>query len=468
MKHALTFGAILAVFAFLARRQVPPGPFYYDEADYMFAASLGAKANWIDSPSQSLLDFLRVGLRDGRDPSKRTQLSAAARKGSDVNFYRHWHGPLYFCWLSAIARWKPEEHRTRALSYMFPMFTAVVIYFGSLWISASSSAAILSAAFFLWGYATVLTNEIAPHHLYALCFIVSLTLLMKWRATGHPLLWYGSIAAAACAFCTLEVAFVLVFLLAIYTVRARSILKSGLAFLLTIAVIWPAALVKLTFVKAYLFMAYLAVFRPSAWGNTGIIETWRHRFTQSPVEWLLLAVAAVLYFLSATGATRKQVAPVVLFGALALLALLRVNSESPRYMLPFLPAFQYAAGFTFSDAIRNWKAPLRVAAVLALLGALFSGTLSAVRAHPVQPSPRLNEVLAAVRDANLDGKTLLAPQNDVPMIHYYFPRIHSLGYANNLELQTILAQIACDAILDPGYPVTLKRRSQDSAHYVSH
>ena len=467
MKHALAFGAILAVFSFLAQRQVLPGPYYYDEADYLFAASLGVEANWIDSPSQSLRDFLRVGLRDGRDPSKRAQLSAAARVGSDVNFYRHWHGPLYFYWLSGIAGWKLDEHGTRALSYVVPALTAAVMYFGCLWISAGASAAILSAAFFLWSYATVFTSEIAPHHLFALCSIVSLVLLMKWRATGHPLLWYGSIAAAACAFCTLEVAFVLVFVLAIYVVRVSSILKSALAFLLTVGAIWPAALVKLTFLKAYLFMGYLAVFRASAWGNAGLIETWRHRFTQSPVEWLLLAVATVLYFGFAIVATRQQIAPVVLYGSVMLLVLLRVNSETPRYILPFLPAFQFAAGCTFSDVVRNRKAPLRLSVVLALLLAVFSGTLSAIRARPVQPSPRLNEVLATVRAADLDGNTLLAPQNDVPMIHYYFPRISSLGYVDEQERQAMLAQTACDAVLDPGYPVTLKRRSQESAHYVS-
>jgi len=467
MKHALALGAILGVFVFLVRREVFPWPYYYDEADYMFAASLGVHANWIDSPSQSLADFVRAGISEGADPANRAQLSAASRAGSDVNFYRHWHGPLYFYWLSAIALCHLDEHATRALSYVFPILTALVLYFGSLWIFAEPAAAILSAALFLWSYATVSSNEVAPHQLFVLCSMVALILLMKWRATGQARFWYGSAIAAACAFCTLEVAFVLVAVLIFCAGRVPSIAKSALVFLLAVVLLWPASLAKLTFLKAYLFMAYLAVFRPSAWGNAGLLETWRLRLTQSPVEWLLLAIAAALYFRFLDPARRKQLLPVALYGCCMLLALLRVNSETPRYMLPFLPPFDFAAGCTLALTIRNWKPMLRFSAALAILLAVFAGTFITLHAHPVRPSPRLAEILTAVRSANLVGKQLLAPRNDVPMIHYYFPRIATRGYLDLQERAAILAQHDCDAVLDPGYPVALRRRSRDSPHYLS-
>jgi len=467
MKHALALAAILAVFVFVARRDVLPGPYYYDEADYMFAASLGARANWTDRPSQSLADFVRVGLAEGRNPAKRAQLSNTARAGSDVNFYRHWHGPLYFYWLSFIARLRLDERATRGLSYVFPILTTLVLYFGSLWIFAETAAAILSAALFLWSYATVFTDEIAPHQLFVLCSMAALILLMKWRATGNARCWYGSVIAAACAFCTLEVAFVLVVVLILCAGRIPSIGKSIWTFLLTVAALWPAALAKLTFVKAYLFMAYLAVFRASAWGRTGLLETWRLRFAQSPVEWLLLSFAGMLYFRSLDSPTRKQLFPVVLYGGLMILALLRVNSETPRYMLPFLAAFQFAAGCTFAFAIRNWKPMPSSVAVTAILLAVLGETLFNVLAHPVLPSPRLADVLTTIRAANLDAKQLLAPRNDVPTIHYYFPRIATRGYLEAAERDAILTQTDCDAVLDTGYPVALWRRSRDSPHYLS-
>ena len=57
MKHALAVGAFLAifaVFALLARDQVFPWPYYYDEADYMFAAAQGWQANWASPRSWTI------------------------------------------------------------------------------------------------------------------------------------------------------------------------------------------------------------------------------------------------------------------------------------------------------------------------------------------------------------------------------------------------------------------------------
>ena len=66
-------------------------PYGYDEADYMYAASLGFAANWSDTPSIPIADFVRAGLhRDGRQA-----LSERIRSGNDVLFYRHFHGPLF-------------------------------------------------------------------------------------------------------------------------------------------------------------------------------------------------------------------------------------------------------------------------------------------------------------------------------------------------------------------------------------
>jgi hypothetical protein len=41
--------------------------------------------------------------------------------------------------------------------------------------------------------------------------------------------------------------------------------------------------------------------------------------------------------------------------------------------------------------------------------------------------PRPPAVLKYIRDNRLEEKTLLVPQADLPMIHYYFPRTHLVG-----------------------------------------
>ena len=474
MKHILGFAAIFAVFVFFARREVFTWPYYYDEADYMFAASLGW-ANYTDQASQSLSDYIRTGVNDGGDPARRSILSARSRGGADPNFYRHWHGPLYFYWLSALAPLHLDEPATRSLSYIFPALTALVIYFGSLWLfpaGVGGLAAVLSSAFYLWSYATVFSNEIAPHQLFVLCAVTALIFLMKWRATGEPRAWYGAVIASACAFCTLEVAFVLVAVIAVcgFTQTANDrhrIGKSILAFLATVLFLWPAALLKFSFAKAYLFMAYLALMRKSPWGDGGVFETWKLRLMQSPWEWLLLGLAVILYLRFCDSALRKMLLPVMLYGVLMLVVLLRVNSETPRYMLPFLPAFQIGAGIIFASVLKNRKPALRFAAAAAILCLLFWNTYSQLRAHPILPAPRLAEVIARVRDQKLESHRLLAPQNDLPMIHYYLPGVMVSGYASERERAVMLAQDNFDAVLYPGYPISLQRQSSVSPHYLS-
>jgi hypothetical protein len=314
VKHALAIAALLAVFALLARREVFTWPYYYDEADYMYAASLGWRANYSGSPSQPLPDFVRVGFERGLDSSQRAALSAESRVRPDVDFYRHWHGPLYGYWLLALAPLHLDETATRSLSYVFPILTMLVIYIGGLWLWPSERgwlAAILGSALYLWSYATVFTNEIAPHALFVLCAVASLILVMKWRETAAPQYWYAAVIAAALAFCTLEVAFVSIAVLLVCAALERSLIdwrwmaKSIAVFAGTVLLVWPSAILKMSFLKAYLFMAYLAIFRPSPWGNASFLDTWRLRLAHSPWEWLLIAAAAILYLRFCDAATRE-------------------------------------------------------------------------------------------------------------------------------------------------------------------
>ena len=87
----ICFGLLLALFLLLITHNVSSEPYVYDEADYMYAASLGFAANWSDTPSIPIADFVRAGLSgDGRKA-----LSERIRGGNDVLFYRHFHGPLF-------------------------------------------------------------------------------------------------------------------------------------------------------------------------------------------------------------------------------------------------------------------------------------------------------------------------------------------------------------------------------------
>ncbi|HTC90020.1 MAG TPA: hypothetical protein VK686_17050, partial [Bryobacteraceae bacterium] len=56
----IRFGLLLALFLLLIVRNVSSEPYVYDEADYMYAASLGFFANWTDTPSISISDFAQA------------------------------------------------------------------------------------------------------------------------------------------------------------------------------------------------------------------------------------------------------------------------------------------------------------------------------------------------------------------------------------------------------------------------
>src|SRR5580704_10116828 len=114
----IAFPLLLALFLLLITRNVSPEPYVYDEADYMYAASLGFAANWSDTPSIPISDFVRVGLNRGGESRK--ALSARIRSESDVLFYRHFHGPLFHYLLIPLARLGWSEHAVRMALLAIP------------------------------------------------------------------------------------------------------------------------------------------------------------------------------------------------------------------------------------------------------------------------------------------------------------------------------------------------------------
>jgi hypothetical protein len=166
MKHAAILLVLIAGLLALVSGKLITTPYTYDEADYVFAASLGSFPNWWDTGSLAIVDFIRIGLGRGADPRQRLALSQLARDSKDPVVYRHWHGPLYYYWLAALLPWNLAESTVRGLSLVFPVVTAIVLYFGTLRLlpqPAAQPAAILACALFLWGQTTVKTTELAPH-----------------------------------------------------------------------------------------------------------------------------------------------------------------------------------------------------------------------------------------------------------------------------------------------------------------
>ena len=423
----ICFGLLLALFVLLITQNVSSEPYVYDEADYMYAASMGFSANWIDTPSIPIADFVQAGLGRGG----RKGLSERIRGGNDVLFYRHFHGPLFHYLLIPLSRLGLSERAVRTSLLGIPCASLAVIYFGCLWL-LPQSVAIVPAMLFLASYSVLGSTELAPHQLFALCSLASLILLLKAVATGRRLYWYGAVVAAGLAFCTLEIACALLATLAIccFVERARwrvdaQFMATSLAlFLATVLAIWPAAILRLSFVKSYAVMAYLALSRDSAWGDTGFLETWRDRVFHSPIEWTLIAVSLLVW----AGNRRRDIYPVGLFAAIALLATLRVLTVTPRYSLAFLPALDLLAGLALVPSIGPLRRPASLAVVALAVAGLYGNAWYQAVHLPRNPNPRSAAVVTYIHQNELENKAILAPQADLPTLHYYFRAMRLRAY----------------------------------------
>ena len=108
--------------------------FQYDEADYMVAARMGLRENYLETSSLSFPAYVRTGLRALSNQIDRTDLSESVRLRNDVSFYRHYHGPLYFHWLALVSRLTTEEAHVRAAGLVFHLLAFVTIFVGLIWL----------------------------------------------------------------------------------------------------------------------------------------------------------------------------------------------------------------------------------------------------------------------------------------------------------------------------------------------
>lgn len=470
MRHVLIVLVFVVLLMILAWRVASDSPYLYDEADYMYVTHLGIVANFTDTPTMPIVEFLRTGLSRGKDSRQSSQLSELIRGANDVVFYRHWHGPLYIYWLMLTSHLSLDEHRMRLFTLVFPICSLLVIYWGYIWIFGETQgtwAAVLGSLLFVWSVPTVRSTELAPHQAFACCFLACLILLSKTVATGNRRYFYWAVVASALSCCLLEVGFVVVATVIICGYLERRSLRADrelairslLAFVATVLVVWPAAIFKLSFLKGYLFMAYLALFRKSPWGPEGLVETWEKRIFSSPVEWLIIGVSLLTWaFSRRLEGNRRVLYPFFVYGALMLAATMRVTTGTPRYALPFQPAFDILAGGILGAYMVRLRRPATVYVLTAILGlALFTETWVNLKRHPVVPDSRLSSLLVYVREKHLENSRMLVPQVDVPTLHYYFPNSHLQGYTDQIPMPSTLRDGRADGILYPGLPLRVER-----------
>lgn len=475
MKSAAFIAVVALWFTFLFQRTVYQGPYTYDEADYAYAASRGVLTNAFDSRGPSLWEFVRLGLASGRDQTRRSEFSESVRGKDDTVLYRHSHGPLFYYLLYLLLRVGFSEHAVRFTMLVFPLASLVVVFLGSLWVLPAKErfrGAILASVLAIWNYASAKTSEVAPHQFFALLYLAALMLLAKFITTGSRKFWYLAVLSTAVAFCTLEVSLVLIVTLGIVAYLEREQLhpdwalvwRSALLFIAIVFVLWPGAILRFSIVRSYLIYTYLLFFRKGQWGDFSLAYAWRTRLLDNPLDWLLLIAAVLIFFANPHLPVRRIARPFLIFGALMLLTVLRVASDSPRYVLPFLQAFDVFAAFVLASDLARFHSrvcpPVLVASICVAAG-LFAWI--AIARHPTGQDPRLPAVLSSIRARYLTEKSLLVPQEEIPSLHYYFPRARLRGYRESQPTSADFEGRHFDAILFPGYPFRFEMAGQSQA-----
>jgi hypothetical protein len=467
-KHVLILALLIVAGAWLVRPTIKPGPFGYDESDYMHAAGFSPLAHWVDLGAMPFGEFVSIGLTRGRSPQQRLELSEMARASDDPNFYRHYHGPVLWYWLCFLRQFTVDEFTLRCWSLVFPLLTLLMIYFGSLRVLPAESreiGALFASLLFALSPITLGDTDLAPHPVFVLFYIAALLLAAKVMTGGARRDWYAAVIAAGAAFCSLEVAFVLIATLAVCAWRRRAelrvdlrfILASVAAFVATVLALWPAGLLKLDFAKAYLFMAYLALFRHDAWGTESLASIWALRLALSPVEWLLIVSGLVVFIFRYKSAEGRASEVFVWFGLIMFLVMARVNGYGPRYVAPYVAAFDVIAGWMIAGVILQLRAIARYALLLVLLCGLAASSVRALaRVRPPDDRP-FRDAIASIHASGLDRASLFVPQLALPMFHYYLPQAQVHGYLDPPSQQMIAGTHAAAIILQKGNAFEIQR-----------
>jgi Dolichyl-phosphate-mannose-protein mannosyltransferase len=430
---------------------VPNNRYGYDEADYMYAASQGLYANYIDKNTIPLAQFLRIGLSKGFQAENRTSLSEFVRASGDIPFYRHYHGPLSFY---ALILWRhfvnSDEYSIRLISVLFSIATIATVYIGCFFLLQEKARlpALLASIMLLCSYPSIVTaTAISTHGAYVLAAIATLFFMARLLQTNDVRYGYCTIVAMAFAFTATEYAPLLLITLATCLVLHRRELFPGWSrtkyykalgiaaalFVGTIFLIWPGAWLKLTLIKNYIFMAYLALARQGEFGTQSFVQVWWQRVTNSPLEYTLVVATALIAMVHLRRC--RWFLPFLIYAFFMLAATFRITTSAETYISSFLPPLLLLGAILISQYLQR-LATVSQATIVSLVIVLFSLQgyfhVQSLSADKSQPGP-LDQLVNFFHTNNSDDEEILTSRDFLPTLHYYFPEKRFQSYSEKLD-----------------------------------
>jgi hypothetical protein len=415
------------------------------EVDYMLAARRGFLTNYLDVGTRPVAEFVASGLAmaglGGDDPALDPDLWSKDARAGDIAAYRHYHPPLFIYTLQAaegLAGY--SDAAVRFVPLAFSLLTIVCLYLGCVLLVPERGAPIglvAAAILSVLSLHVSTSTDIGWHVPYACLATISLF------AIGHLVVRRSlrSLAAAAVAttlaFLTLEHAVFLYLTLAVVLVAVDNpwlrVSRSGVsvhrglfvaagAILLTMLVVWPAALVKLSVVKNLGVHAY---YTRTLELSPRFFDVYLVLFDRYPVMTVLALVTAVV-----TVVRRAHLPPALMPFAIYVLAVVVLQAGNqnlkPLYFTSLLPGLALLSAVWIVDAASATGVRARLVgkgfAAAVVVAMLFNVQQALWPRERTNPRAALMAQLAQVE--GLDGTTVLtwpAGSHVSQMLTFYFP-----------------------------------------------
>jgi dolichyl-phosphate-mannose-protein mannosyltransferase len=452
---------LVGLFLALGGKYVSPVVFGDDEADYMSAAQRGFLSNYVDKGVISLATFVKKGIALGFKSERRSALSAFIRESGDIGFQRHYHGPLYFYWISlAHALGADDESTLRWASYLLLAVTAALAALLARELAGGEGglAEFIAALMTLACAACAATAaQLTPHALYVPLVLAALYAMARWiRQPDSTRLTIVGVTLGF-ALVTMEYAALLVAatILLYYLLQRTEVKAAGangpwrmigrlmVTALATVFVLWPGGLLKLSLLKNYIFFGYFAIVRGGEYGTANVMDVWARRFAHSPVEYFLILLG-VGYYITRLRRDQRYWA-LVSYVALVLLTTFRNTSPLPTYVASMLPPLYVLCGVALERLLGGWPVGARRLAVAAVSGLII---VNGWRALPAEAAPQRDHVSSVVAYFKTGGGAgrILVPRTYLPSLHYYYPTLEVASYSESDGLADLAGQA-----LDSGY-----------------
>ncbi len=440
------FAVLLVTLAVLAAHfagVTPSVPFAYDEADYMYAGTRGLTANFLDTPSQSLPEFIRKGLELARDKARRVGMSEYIRGIGDITFYRHFHGPIYAYWIAVCkAVGVDGEQSYRASGLVIHALESMAIFwlFRLLFPEMGALSAFVAAMVFAMNRTALVTaTTITQHVMYAFFGTLAQFACALFLRTRDGRYWYATAALLALSFASVEISFVLLIAIVASMVIARwkegwreigKLLAKGLlAFVITLALIWPKGLLELGFVKGYLYLAYMAVLRKT-FSPIGPLALWGFKLRTYPLEFVLPLVALVAALaLVRRMKYRLEALPFLLYACLFVLVTLKITAPFTHYHVSLMASAAVIVGIMFGELWRRGGVVIGGLTLAAISASLILLDVSFYREQQeASMAPSFASDVLTYLQPTPAGAAVLVPYVLVPTLHYYRPELTAIGY----------------------------------------